>query len=100
MFAEQALDPPFTAMQMQRYIRFARRLNPTITTEGKRTMVDCYRALRENDSVGRNKVWVCVLFFVLFCSWVLLRVLVLCFAFCFVFWFGFGVSFCFAYVLL
>lgn len=52
----QALDPPFTAMQMQRYIRFARRLNPTITPEGRRTMVECYRALRENDCVGRNKV--------------------------------------------
>lgn len=60
----QALDPPFTAMQMQRYIRFARRLNPTITTEGRRTMVECYRALRENDCVGRNKVWcVCVFVF-------------------------------------
>lgn len=43
-------------MQMQRYIRFARRLNPTITPEGRRTMVECYRALRENDCVGRNKV--------------------------------------------
>ncbi|CAM9337368.1 unnamed protein product, partial [Scytosiphon promiscuus] len=51
----EALDPPFTAMQMQRYIRFARRLNPTITAEGRRTMVECYRALRENDCVGRNK---------------------------------------------
>eukprot|EP00903_Cladosiphon_okamuranus_P008448 g8117.t1 len=51
----EALDPPFTAIQMQRYIRFARRLNPTITPEGRRTMVECYRALRENDCVGRNK---------------------------------------------
>lgn len=52
----KALDPPFTAVQMQRYIRFARRLNPKITPEGRRTMVDCYRALRQNDCVGRNKV--------------------------------------------
>ncbi|CAM9631186.1 unnamed protein product [Ascophyllum nodosum] len=51
----EALDPPFTAMQMQRYIRFARRLNPIITPEGRRTMVECYRALRQNDCVGRNK---------------------------------------------
>ncbi|CAN0280353.1 unnamed protein product, partial [Ectocarpus sp. 8 AP-2014] len=48
----RALDPPFTAMQMQRYIRFARRLNPAITPEGRKTMVECYRALRENDCVG------------------------------------------------
>lgn len=52
----KALDPPFTAVQMQRYIRFARRLNPVITPEGQKTMVECYRALRENDCVGRNKV--------------------------------------------
>ncbi|CAM9900936.1 unnamed protein product, partial [Ectocarpus fasciculatus] len=51
----EALDPPFTAMQMQRYIRFARRLNPAITPDGRKTMVECYRALRENDCVGRNK---------------------------------------------
>ncbi len=40
---------------MQRYIRFARRLNPIIMPESKRTMVECYRALRQNDSIGRNK---------------------------------------------
>ncbi|CAN0262555.1 unnamed protein product, partial [Discosporangium mesarthrocarpum] len=50
----EALDPPFSSTQMQRYIRFARRLDPTITLEGRKTMVECYRALRQNDSVGRN----------------------------------------------
>ncbi len=40
---------------MQRYIRFARRIDPIITPESQRTMVECYRALRQNDSIGRNK---------------------------------------------
>ncbi|KAG5193120.1 maternal DNA replication licensing factor mcm6-like protein [Tribonema minus] len=49
------LDPPFTKEQMQRYIRFARRLNPYIGPDGQKAMVECYRALRQNDSLGRNR---------------------------------------------
>jgi hypothetical protein len=29
------LDPPFTKAQMQRYIRFARRLNPVVGQDGQ-----------------------------------------------------------------
>jgi DNA replication licensing factor MCM6 len=51
----EVLDPHYSKERMQRYIRFARRLTPVITEEGQKTMVECYRALRQNDNLGRNK---------------------------------------------
>ncbi len=51
----KTVEGPFSKERMQRYIRFARRLDPIILPESKRTMVECYRALRQNDSIGRNK---------------------------------------------
>ncbi len=51
----KTVEGPFSKERMQRYIRFARRLNPIITPESQRTMVEYYRALRQNDSIGRNK---------------------------------------------
>ena len=47
--------PPFTKEQMQRYIRFCRTINPKITEESKRMLVDCYRKLRQGDTLGRNR---------------------------------------------
>jgi DNA replication licensing factor MCM6 len=40
---------------MQRYIRFARALNPRITPECQKVLVDCYRKLRQGDSMGRSR---------------------------------------------
>ncbi len=51
----KTVEGPFSKERMQRYIRFARRLNPIITPESQHTMVECYRALRQNDSIGLNK---------------------------------------------
>ena len=45
---------PFTKEQMQRYIRFARTINPRLTKESQRVLVDCYRKLRQGDSMGRT----------------------------------------------
>jgi len=45
----------FTAEQMQRYIRFARTLNPLLTKESRKVLVNCYRLLRQNDILGKNK---------------------------------------------
>lgn len=45
---------PFTKEQMQRYIRFARTINPRLTQESQRVLVDCYRKLRQGDSLGRT----------------------------------------------
>lgn len=52
---EEAVRPPFTKEQMQRYIRFARTLNPKITPESQRVLVDCYRKLRQGDTLGRSR---------------------------------------------
>ena len=47
--------PPFTMEQMRRYIRFAKTLNPKLTPESQRVMVDCYRKLRQGDSLGKSR---------------------------------------------
>jgi DNA replication licensing factor MCM6 len=46
---------PFTKEQMQRYIRFARTINPKLTRESQAVLVDCYRKLRQGDSMGRSR---------------------------------------------
>lgn len=52
---EEAVQPPFTKETMQRYIRFAKTLNPKITVESQRILVDCYRKLRQGDTLGRSR---------------------------------------------
>jgi DNA replication licensing factor MCM6 len=52
---EEAINPPFSQEAMQRYIRFARSLNPRITPESQRVLVDCYRKLRQGDTMGRSR---------------------------------------------
>jgi DNA replication licensing factor MCM6 len=52
---EAVVEPPFTQDQMLRYIRFARTLNPQITEESRRVLVDCYRKLRQGDTMGRSR---------------------------------------------
>ena len=53
--AARDADIPFTTEQLQRYIRFARSLNPKIPKESKDVLVDSYRHLRSNDLLGKNK---------------------------------------------
>jgi DNA replication licensing factor MCM6 len=45
----------FKPEQLQRYIRYARSLNPYITMESRKVLVECYRLLRQNDTLGKNK---------------------------------------------
>jgi DNA replication licensing factor MCM6 len=52
---EEAVKTPFTKEQMQRYIRFARSLNPRLTEESRNILVDCYRKLRQGDTLGRSR---------------------------------------------
>lgn len=52
---ERAVKPPFTKDQLRRYIRFARTLNPKLTPESQRVLVDCYRKLRQGDTLGRSR---------------------------------------------
>ena len=46
---------PFTKDQMRRYIKFARTLHPKITPEAQTVMVECYRKLRQGDTMGRSR---------------------------------------------
>lgn len=48
-------EVPFTRDQLQRYIQFARTMNPVIKKTSKSVLVDCYRKLRSNDILGKNK---------------------------------------------
>jgi DNA replication licensing factor MCM6 len=52
---EEAVRPPFTKEQLQRYIRFAKTVTPKITPESQRILVDCYRKLRQGDTLGRSR---------------------------------------------
>ena len=48
-------ETPFTTEQIQKYIKFARTLNPSITPQSRKVLVECYRLLRQNDILGKNK---------------------------------------------
>jgi len=52
---DEAVKPPFSKEQMQRYIRFARTLTPVITPESQKVFVECYRKLRQGDVMGRSR---------------------------------------------
>ena len=52
---EAVVEPPFSQDQMLRYIRFARTLNPQITEETRRVLVDCYPKLRQGDTMCRRR---------------------------------------------
>lgn len=45
----------FNTGQLSRYIQFARTFNPQVNEDGKQVLVECYRLLRSNDSLGKNK---------------------------------------------
>ena len=52
---EKAVKAPFTTEQMRRYIRLARTIDPKLTPESQRILVDCYRKLRQGDTLGRSR---------------------------------------------
>mmetsp|Transcript_21609 Transcript_21609/g.66404 ORF Transcript_21609/g.66404 Transcript_21609/m.66404 type:complete len:815 (+) Transcript_21609:206-2650(+) len=51
----QVLDAPFTMDELRSYVRVAKKMRPTISDAAHKTLVACYRQLRQNDVVGRNK---------------------------------------------
>ena len=51
----RALDAPFTIDELRSYIRVAKKISPVITDAAAKTLVACYRQLRQNDVVGRSK---------------------------------------------
>lgn len=46
---------PFSRAQLQKYIAFARTIHPMFTAQSRNTLVECYRLLRSNDMLGKNK---------------------------------------------
>lgn len=52
---EEEVKPPFTKEQMQRYIRFVRTIHPKLTPESQKVIIDCYRKLRQGDTLGRSR---------------------------------------------
>lgn len=52
---DKALTPPYSALQIQRYIKFARCIDPKLTPEAKTVLVEQYKKLRQTDSTGASK---------------------------------------------
>jgi DNA replication licensing factor MCM6 len=52
MNRDEAVQPPLTTEQLQRYIRFARTFRPVFTEEAKALVVEKYRQLRVDDAQG------------------------------------------------
>lgn len=48
-------EATFSREELQKYITFARTINPAFTDESQKTLVECYRLLRQNDILGKNK---------------------------------------------
>jgi DNA replication licensing factor MCM6 len=53
-FKKEPVAPEFSTQQLQRYIKFARSLQPIINAEAMRELIDCYRRLREGDLGGNS----------------------------------------------
>ncbi|KAF1817038.1 MCM-domain-containing protein [Eremomyces bilateralis CBS 781.70] len=54
---DDAVEPEYSTEQLQRYIRFARTFRPEFNDEAKRTLVERYKELRQDDAqggIGRN----------------------------------------------
>ncbi|EGD72447.1 DNA replication licensing factor MCM6 [Salpingoeca rosetta] len=52
---DSAVDTVYTTEELQKYIKFARTLNPQVTPEAAKVMVREYQRLRQGDSSGLNK---------------------------------------------
>ncbi|KAK9459542.1 MCM2/3/5 family-domain-containing protein [Lipomyces oligophaga] len=53
---DQAINPPFSTEQLQRYIRYARTFKPRMTRDAREFMIERYKELRADDAqgLGRN----------------------------------------------
>ncbi|SCU97828.1 LAMI_0F11606g1_1 [Lachancea mirantina] len=55
MKQDDAIDPPFSAEQLQRYIRYARTFKPVLNEEARNYLVNKYKDLRQDDAQGFSK---------------------------------------------
>ncbi|KAK9349876.1 MCM2/3/5 family-domain-containing protein [Lipomyces doorenjongii] len=56
MKRDEAIQPPYSTEQLQRYIRYARTFKPKMTREAREYMIERYKELRADDAqgLGRN----------------------------------------------
>ncbi|CAR24694.1 MCM DNA helicase complex subunit MCM6 [Lachancea thermotolerans CBS 6340] len=55
MKRDEAIDPPFTADQLRRYIKYARTFKPLMNEEARNYLVEKYKELRRDDAQGFSK---------------------------------------------
>lgn len=55
MKRDAAVNPPFTADQLRRYIKYARTFKPVLTEDARLSLVEKYKELRKNDMQGYSK---------------------------------------------
>ena len=55
MKRDEAIDPPFTAEQLRRYIKYARTFKPVMNEEARNYLVEKYKELRRDDAQGFSK---------------------------------------------
>lgn len=55
MMEDEAINPPFTTEQLQRYIRYARTFKPKMTKRARKYLVEKYKELRADDAQGLGK---------------------------------------------
>lgn len=55
MLRDEAIDPPFSAEQLLRYIKYASTFNPKLTKQARDFLVTRYKELREDDAQGLGR---------------------------------------------
>lgn len=55
MKRDEAINPPFTADQLRRYIRYARTFKPILTEGARKFLIAKYKELREDDAQGYSR---------------------------------------------
>jgi len=55
MLRDEAIDPPYSAEQLARYIKYARTFKPKMTKEARDFLVTRYKELREDDAQGLGR---------------------------------------------
>lgn len=55
MLRDEAIDPPFSAEQLSKYIRYAKTFKPKLTKEARDFLVAKYKELRTDDALGLGR---------------------------------------------
>ncbi|CAL9737510.1 DNA replication licensing factor Mcm6p [Monosporozyma servazzii] len=55
MKRDEAIQPPYSAQQVRRYIKYAKTFKPVLTKEARKYLVDKYKTLRNDDAQGYSR---------------------------------------------